>query len=301
MLTATSTTATVITEAQADKGLPPFVQIHHYLMETPAWRGLSIYAKAAYPEIVRRHNGRNNGRIYMSARELAADLGCSKSTATDALSELVTAGFLDVVVAGNFKRKRIATEYRLTAFDCDITGTPASKRFLQAAPAAYENGHRPPRRPPIAKYVAKQVRSLLRKGTDSPSARPYPCLVSTSEESSKRDSRPKGGESKEGPTAPPDSHLPSHASPGVNGAGRNGGGSARRLRAVDDGSADDDVIAAVEACIGRGPKTIAAVVATSESHRGLSPVSPVEILGAAYRGKIWRDGQRVDVLEEVHP
>jgi hypothetical protein len=106
-----------------------FVAVPHYMMDTAAWRQLSVTARAAWLEFGRVHNGSNNGRLAMSSRLLGKRLGVCKTVAAIATKELVTLGFLDIARASSFSGKRRATEYRLTHLKDDITEAPPSRTF----------------------------------------------------------------------------------------------------------------------------------------------------------------------------
>jgi hypothetical protein len=119
----------------------PFIQIFNYMLATPAWLSLPAMARAAYIQIAARYNGSNNGKISLSSRELADELGCARATAARALTNLDDAGFIRPTSIGQFKlRNRKASEYRLTAFRCDETGEAATKDFQQWAPADRSDG-----------------------------------------------------------------------------------------------------------------------------------------------------------------
>lgn len=77
-----------------------FVMLEHYLLDSLAWRSLSLPAKASYIEIAQRYVPGNNGRIGMSARALADRLPISRQTAQRALSELVAKGFIEATKLG---------------------------------------------------------------------------------------------------------------------------------------------------------------------------------------------------------
>jgi len=101
------------------------VRLHHWVMRTEAWRDLTAVARAAYVELSARYNGRNNGSIAMSVRELAKSLRISKTTAGRVLIELETHGFIVTMTKGAFSMKvRHASEYRLTEYgtlsDADV-------------------------------------------------------------------------------------------------------------------------------------------------------------------------------------
>jgi hypothetical protein len=112
---------------------PPFIQLHHYLVDSDAWHQLSLPARAAYIELARLYNGVNNGMIIMSVRTLAVLVPCNKDTAGRALTELELAGFIKPTKIGTFHRKqRHATKYRLTCYRDDRTGELPTKDFYPA-------------------------------------------------------------------------------------------------------------------------------------------------------------------------
>jgi hypothetical protein len=92
-----------------------FVQIWHEVIESPAYQSLSVCARAALIELCNRYNGRNNGKISFSVREMADRLNVGKNTANRALMELVQCCLADPVKPGWFSTKhRQATEWRIT-------------------------------------------------------------------------------------------------------------------------------------------------------------------------------------------
>ncbi len=113
------------------KSTLPFVQMHEYLMRTPAWKHLSPPAKALYPQIKRRFNGQNNGSIVFSVREAAEALGRSKSSAARYLKQLEDHGFIAREKAYTFDQKRLAVEWRLTELRNDISGELPTKEFIR--------------------------------------------------------------------------------------------------------------------------------------------------------------------------
>jgi hypothetical protein len=107
------------------------VALPHYIMDTFAWRRLSVTARAAWLEFARIHNGCNNGKLAMSSRMLGERLGVSKDTADRAIKELLTFGFLQMTRAATFIIKRRAAEYLLTHIPDDRTEPkcPPSRAF----------------------------------------------------------------------------------------------------------------------------------------------------------------------------
>jgi hypothetical protein len=109
---------------------PPFVQLHYFLLDSAAWHSLSVYARCAYIELARLYDGLNNGTLALSVRRLAEAISCNKDTAAKALTELEVKGFIACEKVGQFTRKeRHSTEYRLTAYRCDVTGETATREF----------------------------------------------------------------------------------------------------------------------------------------------------------------------------
>jgi hypothetical protein len=116
---------------------PAFIMLQKWMLDTEAWRALSLPARGAIIELLHIYNGVNNGNLGMSVRRLAERLGCSKATASRVLIELEDVGFIDTVHLGSFTRKqRRASEYRLTWLRCDLTGKLPSKRFMQYIPCS---------------------------------------------------------------------------------------------------------------------------------------------------------------------
>jgi hypothetical protein len=116
---------------------PRFVQLFHWMINMPVWHSLSPRAVVAYLEFAKRYDGTNNGRLHLSARELAEAWDWSKDAAACAIRELVEKGFIEITKASGFSvkdRKRQAAEYRLTAFFCNLTQRSASKTFSKWRP-----------------------------------------------------------------------------------------------------------------------------------------------------------------------
>lgn len=112
-----------------------FTRLMHHMLETPAWRTLPVYERAAYVEIAMLYTGDNNGFLAMGVRRLAERLGVSVNKANACIQELVDRGFIEVTQASAFSRKdRTATEFRLTQHGCDRTHQPGSRAFQTWCP-----------------------------------------------------------------------------------------------------------------------------------------------------------------------
>jgi hypothetical protein len=117
----------------------PHARIYSAWVELPAWREASIAARCLLVEMLARYRPGENGRIEWSVRRVAEVLGVSKSTASTALIELETTGWIEVTRAGSFSRKGRASLYALAMFNNDVTGEPATRTFERWRP----DGSRP--------------------------------------------------------------------------------------------------------------------------------------------------------------
>jgi hypothetical protein len=116
------------------------IRLHHYLLKTSAWLGLSAGARAVYVQIALRYNGSNNGRIAYSVREAAAECRLNKNTVSRTFQELTDGGFIEETRHGALSRKtRVASEWRLTEYRCDLTGSLPSKLFMTRGALANAN------------------------------------------------------------------------------------------------------------------------------------------------------------------
>ncbi len=114
--------------------LSSFVALERFMLNSIAWRSLKLPARCAFIELGNLYDGRNNGRIAISARTLAERLPISRATATRALEELAEKGFIEAVRQGGFNMKsgvRRATEWRLTCYRCDVTGERPNRNFMR--------------------------------------------------------------------------------------------------------------------------------------------------------------------------
>jgi Transcriptional regulators len=99
-----------------------FIKFDHDLLDSAAWWALSRGAEKLLIDIWRRHNGKNNGSIVYSQREVMRRFECSSKTAVKWLEELQAAGFIVAVQRGAFCQKAgavRATTWRLTMERCN--------------------------------------------------------------------------------------------------------------------------------------------------------------------------------------
>lgn len=88
--------------------------IPHVVMDSLAYRLLSINARAVLFEIVRKFNGYNNGTIGIGYREIAQRLNRKgMHFIAPAIEELIDHGFLELTATQSWKDKRVR-EHRIT-------------------------------------------------------------------------------------------------------------------------------------------------------------------------------------------
>jgi hypothetical protein len=102
-----------------DKGrLPPFVPLLKETLDSPAWKAMSHGARSLYIALKRRYNGNNhhNGRIYLSQREAANEIGSHTNQIARWFCELQQYGFIVMVKPGclGVDGKGRAPHWRLT-------------------------------------------------------------------------------------------------------------------------------------------------------------------------------------------
>lgn len=107
-----------------------FVQMHHWLLDSEAWRCLRPGPRALYLELRRRFTGGNNGQIFLSHRDAAEALCVGRDTVANYFSELIDKGFIAVTRGHCLGPSGIgqATVYRLT--EERYQGKPPSKEFM---------------------------------------------------------------------------------------------------------------------------------------------------------------------------
>lgn len=109
------------------------VRLHRWVMESAAWRSLSIGARALLPELYLLYNGGNNGELFLSTRDAGRRLGVSKSSASRLFMELESRGFIRARQRGAFSLKvRHATIWILAEFE--HASQPPTMDFMRWRP-----------------------------------------------------------------------------------------------------------------------------------------------------------------------
>lgn len=110
----------------------PFIMIENWVFDSRAFRALKPGPRALLLELIRRHNGSNNGQIGLGVREAAKALNADKTTVNGYFKDLQVVGLIAPGRPGGFNMKvptmRRASEWRLT-WQTTESG-PATKEFL---------------------------------------------------------------------------------------------------------------------------------------------------------------------------
>lgn len=113
-------------------GSTAFLMLDHYIFDCAAYRTMKPGPRALLDEMIRRHNGSNNGRIGLGQREAAKCLNVNKDTVPAYFATLIERGFIASARSGGFNMKdpesRRSTEWRLTWIKTDCMA--ATKDFM---------------------------------------------------------------------------------------------------------------------------------------------------------------------------
>jgi hypothetical protein len=98
--------------------LSPFVPVLIDILDCPAWRAVSLGARVLYVALRRRyyHHNHNNGRIYLSQRDAAKEVGSHHNQIARWFGELQHFGFIVMMTPGflGLEGRGKATRWRLT-------------------------------------------------------------------------------------------------------------------------------------------------------------------------------------------
>lgn len=94
----------------------PFLRLPQDMLESDAYRRLSVYARALLIEIARQYRGNNNGDLTATYKSLASRGWRSKDTLNRSLNELKDLGFIVVTRRGGLTAgsTRIPTLYAIS-------------------------------------------------------------------------------------------------------------------------------------------------------------------------------------------
>lgn len=128
-------------DCRADTRGGRFAGIPICVIDSLAYRDLSLWARAILVELVKRMSGYNNGKIALSITEICIALNNSnRGKASKAIAELMEHGFIDVPTEANWK-ERMAREYRLTFVTTAYPPFGATNDYKNWTPADKSGGN----------------------------------------------------------------------------------------------------------------------------------------------------------------
>ena len=111
----------------------PFVPMLIQTTSCPAWRALSAHAREVYRVLKSKYgfDARNNGRIYLSARQAAKETGFNRNIIARCIRELAYYGFIVMTKAGHLgvEGKGVAPHWRLT--ELGYMREPPTREFMR--------------------------------------------------------------------------------------------------------------------------------------------------------------------------
>lgn len=117
----------------------------HWAFDCPAYRSLKPGPRALLWELIRRHNGANNGRIGFSQRDMSAAINVAdRETVAGYVRELEARGFIIAQRRGGFNVKaadRRASEWALAMFP--VGEELATKDFMHWRPNEIDGADKP--------------------------------------------------------------------------------------------------------------------------------------------------------------
>jgi hypothetical protein len=128
------------------RNLPPFVPLFKTTLDTPAWKATSHGARSLYVALKRFWNAKtdNNGRIYLSTRNAAAEIGSDRNEVLRWYHELEYYGFIAKTSEGRRGSGGFAPHWRLTEIGCN--GAPPSVDFIKWNGITFRSSQRRSRR-----------------------------------------------------------------------------------------------------------------------------------------------------------
>lgn len=149
-----------------------FARLDHRLLNSPAYRALSVAARALLVELTMLDNGENNGSLYLGIRDAAGRLGMADLSAVrSAFDELQEFGFIEMTEDASFHVKA-AEKSRARCWRLTWLAGPGRKgpsmEFMERQPQPGSKAH---------KRMERGMRALKTYRKDRDSGR-LPVLVS---------------------------------------------------------------------------------------------------------------------------
>lgn len=109
--------------------LPPFVAIFRHTIKTPAWRALSVGARATFLALKANYNTNAQNAVFLAVRKARDEFGVNKDTAGKWLRELRHYGFIVMVQGCHLGVNGVAEAARYRLTDCAYAGKAPTYDF----------------------------------------------------------------------------------------------------------------------------------------------------------------------------
>jgi len=109
----------------------PFIQIEHWVYDSPAWQSLKPGPQALYLALKRRFNGGNNGDLFLSHRNAAEALNVGRDTVGRYYGELQDKGFIRQTVGHCLGPSGVGQASKWALTEYPVNAAPATKDFMR--------------------------------------------------------------------------------------------------------------------------------------------------------------------------
>ena len=112
------------------KGSGKFIQLEHWVYDSPAFQSLKPGPRAIYVELKRQFNGHNNGNIFLSQRVAGKAANIGRDTVGKYLAELVAKGFIVKTMGHYLGPVGVGQAAKWALTELPLDGAPATKEFM---------------------------------------------------------------------------------------------------------------------------------------------------------------------------
>ncbi len=109
----------------------PHARIYHHWMALPAWKAMRNEAQLLLVYMLAEFRPSLNSRLEWTLTRVQEVLRCSRSTASDCLTDLEKNGWIKVCRVGLFSGSRKPSLYRLTMYRSEVEALAATEEFLR--------------------------------------------------------------------------------------------------------------------------------------------------------------------------
>ena len=112
----------------------PHARIYQHWVDLPAWKAMRREAQLLLVYMMVEFRPAMNSRLEWSLTRVQQVLRCSRSIASESLTDLEKNGWIKVCRTGRFSGSRKPSLYRLTMFGSEVEALPKTEEFLRMTP-----------------------------------------------------------------------------------------------------------------------------------------------------------------------